>query len=88
MQTKFSILTDESTDISCVKQACIVVRYFNRDSGKIVSHFFELSNVFEHFEPKNYKEAHEGATDKNVYDCLYKSFADNNIPFDNVIGFG
>ncbi|XP_022176583.1 uncharacterized protein LOC111037989 [Myzus persicae] len=44
-----------------------------------------LSNVFE---PKNYQKAHEGATGQNVYDCLYKSFADNNIPFNNVIGFG
>jgi len=85
VQTKLSILTNESTDISCIKQACIVVRYFNRDIGRIVSHFFELSNVFE---PKNYQKAHEGATGKNLYDCLYKSFAENNIPFNNVIGFG
>jgi len=27
--SKFSILTDESTDISCIKQACVVVRSFD-----------------------------------------------------------
>jgi len=83
--TKFSILTDESTDISCIKQACIVVRYFNKDMSRIVSHFFELSNIFE---TNDYKKAQEGATGKNVYGCIFKSFAENNIPFENVIGFG
>jgi len=83
--TKFSILTDESTDISCIKQACIVVRYFNQDMSRIVSHFFELSNIFE---TNDYKKAQEGATGKNVYGCIFKSFAENNIPFENVIGFG
>lgn len=39
-KVKFSILTDESTDISCTKQSYVVVRYFNNDIGKIVSHFF------------------------------------------------
>ncbi|CAI6358771.1 unnamed protein product [Macrosiphum euphorbiae] len=53
--------------------------------GRIVSHFFELSNVFE---TNDYKKAQEGATGKNLYDCIFKSFAEINIPFENVIGFG
>lgn len=85
INTKFSILTDESTDISCVKQACIVVRYFNRDIGKIVSHFFDLANIFD---PNNHEVAYEGATGKNLYNCLIKAFNDCNIPSDNIIGFG
>lgn len=84
-KTKLSILTDESTDISCVKQACIVVRYFNTDKGRIVSHFFELSAVFG---PNDFEKAHEGATGKNLYDCLIKSFSDSNIPLKNIIRFG
>jgi len=82
---KFSILTDESTDISCIKQACVEVRYFNKDVGKIVNHFFELSSVFG---PNDYNKAFEGATGKNLYNSLIKGFTDNNIPSENVIGFG
>jgi len=85
INSKFSILTDESTDISCVKQACIVVRYFNRDIGKIVSHFFDLANVFD---SNNQEIAYEGATGKNLFNSLIKAFNDYNIPSDNIIGFG
>lgn len=72
-QVKFSVLTDESTDISCIKQACVVVQYFIKDVGKMVSHFFELSNVFG---PNDYNKASEGATGKNLYNSLIKGFTD------------
>lgn len=83
-QTKFSILTDESTDIGCVKQACIVV-HFNTGKNRIVSNFFELSNVFG---DNDYKKSAEGATGKKIFDCLYKSFNNYGIPLENIIGFG
>lgn len=83
--TMFSILTDESTDISCIKHACVVVRYFNRKLGKICSHFYDLSPVFE---PKDYEKIREGATGKNLYESLIKSFNFFDIPLENIIGFG
>ncbi|KAF0716626.1 Uncharacterized protein FWK35_00027304, partial [Aphis craccivora] len=86
-EVKFSILTDESTDISCTKQSCVVVRYFNNDIGKIVSHFFELSCVFgpnDHNQNKTF----EGATGKNLFNSILKAFNDYDIPLNNLIGFG
>jgi hypothetical protein len=41
-ETKFSILIDESTDISTVKTMCIVVRFYDNSKKKIVTKFFEL----------------------------------------------
>lgn len=59
--TKFSILTDDSTDSFHVKTACIVVRYYDQKAGRITSKFWDLSSVF----PKSDAEAaaaEEGAT--------------------------
>jgi len=80
-----NIQLKRTKSISCVKQACIVVRYFSRDIGKIVSHFFDLANIFY---PDNHEVAYEGATGKNLYNCLITAFNDCNIPSDNIIGFG
>lgn len=44
-----------------------------------------MSNVFG---DNDYKKAAEGATRKNVFDCLYKSFNNYGIPLKNIIGFG
>ncbi|KAH1008021.1 hypothetical protein HUJ04_005175 [Dendroctonus ponderosae] len=39
--TKFSLLVDESTDITVTKTACIVVRFYSESSGKVVALFSE-----------------------------------------------
>ncbi|XP_015122562.1 uncharacterized protein LOC107044991 [Diachasma alloeum] len=41
--TKFSILTDESTDISATKTSYLLVRYFDEGEGKVVSKFWECT---------------------------------------------
>lgn len=40
-RSRFSVLVDESTDISVTKTACIVVRYFDQEINKIVSALWE-----------------------------------------------
>lgn len=44
--TKFSILMDKLTDISSVKTACIMVRFYDEESCGIVSTFWELCQLF------------------------------------------
>lgn len=34
---KFSIMVDESTDVASVKTMCVVVKYYDLSSGRIVS---------------------------------------------------
>ncbi|KAF0688135.1 Uncharacterized protein FWK35_00037515, partial [Aphis craccivora] len=43
---KFSILTDESTDIGTIKTSCVVLRFFDKNTGKIESKFWDLYEVY------------------------------------------
>lgn len=71
--TKFSILSDESTDIAAIKQMCIVVRFF--DGKNIASYFWELVAI-------------ESSTAESIFDGIMKTFLNRNIPASNIIGFG
>jgi len=79
--TKFSLLTDESTDITCIKTACVVVRFNDTALKKIVSEFWELYKIFDS------TNANEGATAENLFKGIIKSLEDNSIPLSNMIGF-
>lgn len=82
---KFSVLTDESTDVSSVKTACIVVRYFEKDKLQITSKFWELHEVFSKDDSKT---VNEGATANNLFKSIMDSFKNYNIPSENIVGFG
>ncbi|XP_067129395.1 uncharacterized protein [Centruroides vittatus] len=41
----FSLIIDESTDISCVKHLCLCIRYYNSKDNRIVSQFLGLIPV-------------------------------------------
>ncbi|KAF0712323.1 Uncharacterized protein FWK35_00031879 [Aphis craccivora] len=77
----FSLLTDESTDIGTVKTSCVVVRYYDKDSKRIESTFWELHNVFSSNNPSS-------ANAEHLYNGLLKTLHDFNIPLTNIIGFG
>ncbi|GBP33760.1 Target of rapamycin complex subunit lst8 [Eumeta japonica] len=83
-RSKFSAISDESTDISTQKSSCIVLRFYDENSKQIVSKFWELSKIFDSSNPDL---ANEGATGKNLFNALIKSFQDANIPLTNLIGF-
>lgn len=82
---KFSILVDESTDISSVKTFCIIVRLYCENLGNIVSRFWDLQQVFTENDPVG---AEEGATARRLFTLMKNSFEKFDIPFSNVIGFG
>ncbi|KAF0688864.1 Uncharacterized protein FWK35_00037269, partial [Aphis craccivora] len=79
--TKFSILTDESTDIGTMKSSCIVVRFFDDTSCQIESKFWDLHEVYDSISPGL-------ATAENLFTNLMNSFNKHNIPKSNIIGFG
>ena len=83
-QSKFSAISDESTDISTQKSSCVVVRFYDEQSNKIVSKFWELSKIFDSSNPDL---ANEGATGKNLFNALIKSFEKEDVPLTNLIGF-
>ncbi|XP_071567430.1 protein FAM200A-like [Temnothorax nylanderi] len=78
---KFSLLTDESTDISCIKTACVVVRYNDTNKKKIVSEFWELYKIYDS------SNANEGATAENLFNGIIKCLENYSIPLSNIIGF-
>ena len=70
---KFSIIVDESTDVSSVKHLVIVVRYF--DGKSICDQFLGLVPVAD-------------ATAQSLYNCVVQFFAHNEIPYKtSLIGF-
>lgn len=79
-KTKFSILTDESTDISSTKTSWLLVRYFDEDQGQIVSKFWDLIQVLEPGKATS-------ATAEHLYNNIITSFNEREIPMENVIGF-
>ena len=99
--TKFSVLTDESTDISSVKISCIVVRYLDESTTKMCSKFWELHPIFSNcncnvgggknvptiLSKDDAKTANEGAPGKNIFEGIMESFRKYSIPTDNIVGF-
>ncbi|XP_023312712.1 uncharacterized protein LOC111692819, partial [Anoplophora glabripennis] len=69
----FSILCDESTDISTSKQLCIV-RYIN-ESRKIVTQLLEICHI----------NARNGSA-KNIYNTFKRCLQDKEIPLKNIVG--
>lgn len=59
----------------------IVFRYYDKNSKRIESTFWELHNVFNSNNPSS-------ANAEQLYDGLLKTLHDFNIPLTNIIGFG
>lgn len=71
---KFSLIVDESTDLSSLKHLCLVVRYVN-DDDRVQDHFFCLIKL-------------SGADATTLYNEIVKKFTKFNIPYkSNMIGF-
>lgn len=82
--TKFSLIIDESTDISSVKTLCICVRLFHPKMCKIDTFFWKLLQIFSGDEPE---KANLGATSQRLYEEITNLLSQNSIPLKNVIGF-
>lgn len=79
--TKFSLLSDESTDISSRKSTCILVRFYNPELNKVTSTFLALVDL--------YKDNEEGlATSQVIFERIVSVLEKNDIPIESCIGFG
>lgn len=77
---KFSVMVDESTDISSEKAMCILVRYYYEEAGQILSRFLDLVNIY-------HKGDDRGATSENLFNLIMQTLEAYNIPKENIIGF-
>lgn len=80
-KSKFSILSDESTDIASKKSTCVLVRFYNPKAKKITSSFLGLVDLF-----RDNEEALASA--EVIYERIVSIFVKNSIPMANCIGFG
>lgn len=78
---KFSISTDESTDISGSKLSFILVRYYDEERGEIVSKFRDLVEC-------SVSGKVTSATAEHLYNNLMASFDKRKIPRENIVGCG
>lgn len=81
--TKFNILTDESTDISTNKSACIVVKYFDNEKNKIETNLWELISIHD-----NETKVHKQGTAEHLFHKIIDTFYKHKVPTENIIGFG
>lgn len=76
---KFSIIIDETTDISSTKSCAIVVRYFDINTNTIKTERLDLIDT--------YNNNNNGSTGENLYLLISQCITNHNIPFENLIGF-
>ncbi|KAL7289633.1 hypothetical protein TKK_0016487 [Trichogramma kaykai] len=77
---KFSIIVDESTDVSTTHSMCIVVRYVNFEAQKIDESLWSLKHLYS--DPTNCDTSSETLT-KHVIE----SFESENVPIEYMTGF-
>ncbi|CAH1366296.1 unnamed protein product, partial [Tenebrio molitor] len=72
---KFSIIIDETTDVGTKKSLVVLARFFNKDLNKVKDHFVDLIEV-------------RDASAKSLFNSIKLLLDSNNIPYNNLIGFG
>ena len=68
-------MIDESTDISCIKQLCIAVRYFSEKEERIKTSFLELIPI-------------TSATGEDIFSSLKSSLENAGLKLEDCIEFG
>ncbi|XP_037958922.1 zinc finger MYM-type protein 6-like [Teleopsis dalmanni] len=71
--SKFSLIVDETTDVSCRKALVLVVRYFENLAGLVRDRFLCLIEL-------------EKCDAESIYQNIKSFFLTNNIPIQNLIG--
>ena len=74
-ESKFSIMIDESTDISVTQILAVVVRYFDSNKHDVVDALLDTIAV-------------ENGTAQHLYQAVKSLLKKRGIPFENIVGFG
>lgn len=85
-KTKFSILVDESTDISTTKSAWVVVKYFDDKKKQDSDKFMQLSAIHDH--ESAHHDVHLQETAQHLFKIIIDTFKPYQIPKKYIIGFG
>ena len=72
---KFSLVTDETTDITTKQQCCILVRLVDDVLGTVQGHVFKFLHV-------------TSATGQNIFENIVNVFKKANVPLSNIFAMG
>lgn len=75
-QTVFSVMIDESTDISNDKNMCILVRYVSPSSRKLITTLLEIVRLDSH-----------DCSAESLWQAFKKCLDEKKIPITNIVGF-
>jgi len=75
-KTVFSVMIDESTDVSNKKNMCILVRYVSSSSKKLITTLLELVEL----------DAHDCSA-QSLWDAFEKCLEKHQIPLTNIVGY-
>jgi hypothetical protein len=70
----FSIIMDETTDLSSKKQCALSVIFFDKDTSVVKAMFFDMYEM-------------KSGTADDLYNSMINSISSKEIPLDNLIGF-
>lgn len=73
--TPYSLIIDETTDISTKKVMAVIIRYFRVDNGKVIDRFLELVEC-------------SSGTAAAIYEHITNCLETNKIPLTSMVGFG
>ena len=79
---QFSIIIDETTDISTYKSCAVLVKYHDEDSKRIETRFLDLLDVYALSDNES-----EGSTGQHLFTLITNLLSDHQIPLKNLIGF-
>lgn len=73
-KNKFSLMIDESTDVSVSEILAVMVRYYDKNKWKVTDALLDILEV-------------EDASAEGLYKVVKKLFQSKDIPLTNIIGF-
>lgn len=77
----FSVIVDESTDVSTTKCLTVIVKYYDPETKAINTGTLELIDIYD-----GNRES-VGSTGENLFNLLLHTFTSNEIPVNNFVGF-
>ncbi|XP_042884051.1 uncharacterized protein LOC122260719 isoform X1 [Penaeus japonicus] len=78
---RFSIIIDETTDVSTQKCLAIIVKFFDAEEGAMKTRLLDLVDVY------GDNPDLTGSTGESLYQNLLRILKNNNIPLTNFVGF-
>lgn len=84
-ENKFSVIIDETTDISTCKSCAIVIKMFKQVTGKIETKFLDLLPVYD--TTNDITDKATGSTGEHLFQIIMNYFEEHSIPIENLIGF-